>query len=678
MARSDRGAGVRARAGRIAGLRAGAAALAFAVAGAGAAGAQTLDEPDEGATLDTLVVTASGAPIDLRDAPASITVVTQEELRNTAAPDVRGVLSKIEGVTLGRGGNMNTVQIRGLSERYTLFLIDGKRVNSDPNLFRGNDYDSGWVPIDAIERIEVVRGPMSSLYGSDAMGGVVNIITKKDNDVLTGSLTGEYTYQENRKAGDNWSTSLYLAGPIADKVGFRLSGSWAHRDADDWSINPNPDLAGFTESTEKFIDGTLYWRPNAENEVEVNAGWSDRDHDGFPLKRYEVGVTHYGYYGFGTTETRIWADRIRNEYGHGNRLGEKQPNTAWNNGFDGKAVLPLEWGAPQNLTLGLSYLYQKIEDTYVLTGPGGSEASVWQGAVYAEDEIRFTDDFLLTLGLRADDNEVYGGHLSPRVYGVYHFTDALTLKGGWSTGFKSPTLLEMTPAWMQISCGGSCYLVGNDDLDPEDSDSFELGLRYDSGPIRANVTAFRNDIDDMIQFPPARTGDPAVAPTYDNFVGFTADGIPMFAYQNIESARTQGVEVAASYDLNDRWTIGANYTYLDAKNTTDGIDAPLAYQPKHSANLAIDWRATEKLNLNLTVSYSGTQYTYVPTNGDMQYAHKVGAFTTADILASYVFNDRVTARLGVLNLADEEVARDVSDDFNVEGRRYFAALTGRF
>ncbi|MBP7000713.1 TonB-dependent receptor [Amaricoccus sp.] len=257
-------------------------------------------------------------------------------------------------------------------------------------------------------------------------------------------------------------------------------------------------------------------------------------------------------------------------------------------------------------------------------------------------------------------------------------TEALTLKGGWSTGFKSPTLLEMTPAWMQISCGGGCYLVGNEDLDPEDSDSFEVGLRYEQGPLSGNITAFRNDIDDMIQFPPARTNDIALAPTYDNFVGFNADGLPMFAYQNIESARTQGVEIAASYEINDDWTVGANYTYLDAKNTTDGLDAPLAYQPEHSANLAIDWRATEKLNLNLTVSYSGSQYTYVPTNGDMEFAHKVKAYTTADILASYQINDNFSARLGVLNLANEEITREVSDDFNVEGRRYYASLTGRF
>ena len=654
-------------------LLAGAATIALAAG----ARAQTLEEP--GALgLDPIVVTASGAPVDLRDAPASITVVTQEEIENTAAQDLRDVLSKIEGVTLGRAGNFNTVQIRGLPERYTLFLIDGKRVNSDPNMFRGNDFDSGWVPVDAIERVEVVRGPMSSLYGSDAMGGVINIITKKDADKLTGSLTADYTLQQDGKAGDSWSTGLYLSGPIADKLSFRVTGSWAHRDADDWAINPNETLSGFTESTDKFIDGTIYWRPSAENEVEVNAGYADREHDGYPMNRTELGVTHYGYYGFGDTELRVYTDKIENERGHGNALGVDQPNTAWNHGVDGRAVLPLTLGVPQNLTLGFSYLYQKVEDSYVLTGGGETESSVWQGALYAEDEIRFTDDFLVTVGLRADDNENYGSHFSPRVYGVYHLTESLTLKGGYSTGFKSPTLLEMSPNWLQISCGGSCYLVGNESLEPEDSESFEIGLRYARGRLSGNVAAFRNNLDDMIQFPPARTPDAATAPTYDNFVGFTPDGLPIFAYENIESARTQGVEAAISYEVSEDWTVGANYTYLDAENRTDGIDVPLAYQPEHSANLMVDWRPVDRLNLNLTVSYVGSQYTFVPQNGDISNAYKVDAYTTADILASYDFNASFTGRLGVLNVADEQVTREVFDDFNVDGRRFYASLTGRF
>lgn len=147
--------------------------------------------------LGPIVVTASGGAVEVKNAPASITVITAEEIEKTPAKDVRELLSRVPGITLGRAGNMNTVQIRGLGERYSLFMIDGVRVNSSPNMFRGNDYDSGWVPLDAIERIEIVRGPMSSLYGSDAIGGVINVITKKINDEWHGSVTTEYTLQEN-------------------------------------------------------------------------------------------------------------------------------------------------------------------------------------------------------------------------------------------------------------------------------------------------------------------------------------------------------------------------------------------------------------------------------------------------------------------------------------------------
>ena len=136
------------------------------------------DAPD--ASLATVVVTASGNEQDIKDAPASISVITQQELRQRPTHELAELLASVEGVTLNRSANGTpTIQMRGFDQAYTLMLIDGKRVNSSTSMFRGGSaYDSGWVPLDDIERVEVVRGPMSSLYGADAIGGVVNIITK--------------------------------------------------------------------------------------------------------------------------------------------------------------------------------------------------------------------------------------------------------------------------------------------------------------------------------------------------------------------------------------------------------------------------------------------------------------------------------------------------------------------
>ncbi len=635
-------------------------------------------EEEEAIVLNQVVVTASGSAIDKRDAPASITVVTAEEIAKMPAQDVRDILSKVEGVTVGRSGNANTIQIRGLGERYTLFLIDGKRVNSAPNMFRGNDYDSGWVPLDAIERIEIVRGPMSSLYGSDAIGGVINIITKKVTDAWHGSVTTDYTLQQNRDAGDSWRTGFYLSGPLVkDKFGLKLYGSWDHRNADDPSLNPNAALAGFTESDSKFIDATGIWTPDSQNEFDFNYGYSRKAHDNYPLDRHALSLTHRGDYDFGTTELKLWGDRVHNYRGHGNTLGVDQPNTAYNAGIDGKVVLPVDMMFDQKLTIGGSHRYQSIDDPYVLTGEGGTSSSVWQSALFIEDEIKFSDDFLVTLGNRLDYHENFGAHNSPRVYGVYHLTKELTLKGGWSSAFKSPTLLENSPNWRQISCGGSCYLLGSTDLKPETSQSVELGLLYE-GPIwSGGVTAFRNDLKNMIPFPPNRTGDVTEATKYPNFVGFTPDGLPMFTYENVDRARTQGIEASVSVQPFDGWTFKANYTFLDAKNLS-GVERPLAYQPKHSANFGVDWQATEKLNLSVNVNYVGKQYTWVPASGNLEYASKMDAFVTGDVVASYDVNENFTVRGGVLNVADKTVTRTVGDDFNVDGRRFFFSATGRF
>ncbi len=634
-------------------------------------------QEENGVELKTVVITASGYETDKKDAPASISVITSEDIAKMPAQDVRDVLSRVEGVTLGRSGNLNTVQIRGLGERYTLFMIDGKRVTSTPNLFRSNDYDSGWVPLDAIERIEVVRGPMSSLYGSDAMGGVVNIITKKVADKWHGSITTDYTVQQHRDSGDSIRTGFFVSGPLMPYVGLKVYGSWDRRTADDDSINPNPNLPGFTSSTNKFIDATVTWAMDEQNSFDFNYGYSHRNHDDFPVDRHALSLTHNGDYDFGKTELRLWGDRVHNYRGQGNVAGTDEPNTAYNAGVDGKIILPIDMWKEQTLTIGGSYRYQSLKDPYILTGGDSTTSSVWQGALFVEDEIKLTDKFSLTLGNRFDHHENFGSHNSPRAYGVYHLTDELTIKGGWSSAFKAPTLLENSPNWRQISCGGGCYLLGSTELEPETSQSVELGVSYDAVNWGGGVTLFRNRLKNMIPFPPNRTGSVALAPTYDNFVGFTSDGIPMFTYENVDRAQTQGVEATLYVKPHADWNIKANYTYLDAKNLS-GEERPLAYQPRHSANLGVDWSATDKLDLSFSVNYVGKQYTYVPANGNLANASKTDAFVTADIMASYAINENFSVRGGVINIADKRVLRTISDDFNVEGRRYFLSATAKF
>ena len=187
------------------------------------------------------VVTASATEQSVKDAPASISVITQQDLQRKPVQNLKDVLRDVPGVQLtNEGDNRKGVSIRGLSSSYTLILVDGKRVNSRNAVFRHNDFDLNWIPVDAIERIEVVRGPMSSLYGSDALGGVVNIITKKIGQKWTGTLSADTTIQEHRDRGDTYNGQFFTSGPLIDGVlGMKAYGSLAKRAKDDPQSSSN-------------------------------------------------------------------------------------------------------------------------------------------------------------------------------------------------------------------------------------------------------------------------------------------------------------------------------------------------------------------------------------------------------------------------------------------------------
>lgn len=636
--------------------------------------------PDDTGT--EVVITASSTRQKLIDAPASVSVVTEEDLHDRPVRDLTEALDKVEGVTINRSGNQRTIQLRGLGSAYTLIMIDGKRASSTSAMFRGNDFDAGWVPVEAISRVEVVRGPMSSLYGSDAIGGVANIITKPVGDVWSGSVSADYIAQENRDAGDAYKAGFFASGPLVDHVlGLKVYGGYNRRLADG-AVNPDPTIPGIADKREAYLDGTLVWNVNDANAVSANYGYNRLTHEGFPMERQSYALIHTGTYSFGTTQLRYSGDRIRNEVG--NVTGQVNPNEAGNGQIDGRVTLPVEsWR--QTFTFGGEWRVQKLTDPANLRGLPGTptydqnpQTQVEQFAYFFEDEIRFTDNVRLTIGDRYDDHENFGGHHSPRAYLVWHITPQWTLKTGASQAFRAPTLLQNSPNWGSVSCGSAttgCYIIGSTELQPETATSAEIGLRYESKRLTAGITAFDTRLKNMIDIS-NRTRDVTLAPTYPNFVGFLPDGRPIFRYQNIARVKSKGIEANIAYDLNAAWDISANYTYLDVKNLSNPEPIGMIYQPEHSANATLNWRASDRLRLFASVNYVGKQYLAVYTNA--AYNVVQGGYATADIGGSYALTDDVTLRAGILNLANKIIERTSTTEYNEDGRRYFVAVTKRF
>ncbi|EEW1559263.1 TPA: catecholate siderophore receptor CirA [Escherichia coli] len=629
---------------------------------------------------ETMVVTASSVEQNLKDAPASISVITQEDLQRKPVQNLKDVLKEVPGVQLtNEGDNRKGVSIRGLDSSYTLILVDGKRVNSRNAVFRHNDFDLNWIPVDSIERIEVVRGPMSSLYGSDALGGVVNIITKKIGQKWSGTVTVDTTIQEHRDRGDTYNGQFFTSGPLIDGVlGMKAYGSLAKREKDDPQNSTTTDT-GETPRIEGFSsrDGNVEfaWTPNQNHDFTAGYGFDrqDRDSDSLDknrLERQNYSVSHNGRWDYGTSELKYYGEKVENK-----NPGNSSPITSESNTVDGKYTLPLT-AINQFLTVGGEWRHDKLSDAVNLTGGTSSKTSASQYALFVEDEWRIFEPLALTTGVRMDDHETYGEHWSPRAYLVYNATDTVTVKGGWATAFKAPSLLQLSPDWTSNSCRGACKIVGSPDLKPETSESWELGLYYmgEDGwleGVESSVTVFRNDVKDRISI--SRTSDVNAAPGYQNFVGFTANGVPVFSYYNVNKARIQGVETELKIPFNDEWKLSINYTYNDGRDVSNGENKPLSDLPFHTANGTLDWKplALEDWSFYVSDHYTGQK------RADSATAKTPGGYTIWNTGAAWQVTKDVKLRAGVLNLGDKDLSRD-DYSYNEDGRRYFMAVDYRF
>jgi len=635
-------------------------------------------QQDTAPELRTVVVTASSVAHDLKDAPASVTVITREDIEKRPVMELAELLGTAEGVTLSRSGNLVPgVQIRGMGQAYTLFLIDGKRVNSTNVMFRGNDYDTGWVPTSEIERIEVVRGPMSSLYGSDAIGGVVNIITRKTGKTWRGSAKVDVVAPQASEAGNGSSASVSVSGPLVpDVLGLRVSAARDKRQADG-AVNASGQ-DGFQLIQNEMLNAQLTWTPDKNHEVTLGLDSSRRNHDGFVLEREAVSLAHKGRHSFGTSEVTLNLDHTRNQTGM--ITGQVNPNKARSNSLNGKLVMPLDT-LSQVLTVGGEFRDDKLTDPTNLSGWPGSPstgrnpvAQVSQYAVFVEDEIPVGDKLKLTVGNRFDHHENFGGHHSPRAYAVYPLSQELTLKAGVARAFRAPTLLQGSPNWGSVSCGSAtvgCYIVGSPNLKPETSTSKEIGLQWDKGWMGGGLTLFQSDIKDMIDIS-NRTANAVLGASYPNFVGLLADGRPVFAYENIAKVQTKGLEASLRATFNPQWGMKANYTYTHARNTSTATATPLAYRPRHQAHVNVDWKPSDAWAVNAGVRHVGEQVITVWNNTTK------AAYNVVDLTAAYRINQLFTLRAGVLNVGNQGNERLSSADYNEEGRRYFVSVSASF
>jgi len=648
---------------------AGALAAASLAGLASAQGAETLDGRD-GATLGAVVVTATGFEQAIEEAPASISVIPGEALRQRSFRDLTDALRDVEGVVVNGSSNETDISILGMPGDYTLILVDGKRQGLRDARVNGNrGYEQSFIPpAAAIERIEVVRGPMSSLYGSDAIGGVINIITRKVPKAWGGSVGLDYTAQQHSEFGNAAQGQFYLAGPLkADVLGLQLWGRQLNRQADD----DVQRTEGFTRARHSDLTARLAVTPSAQQEILVEGGvtrlkngdgpsanWATREQEN---DRDHASVTHKGRWGWASSEVSLaWERGSRWGLSDGTSaaqraFAERQPEVS-NRVFDAKLVAPV--GGAHIVTGGVQWNHTQLEDwNEGLNDRVRRTFDVTQKAVFVEDEWSLTDKLRLTGGLRVDHHDRYGTHSSPRLYANWQASDQWTLKGGVSRGFKTPEIRAVIPGYAYLR-RNRFVMLGNPDLKPETSTNYEIGALWSNrSNLSGGATVFYNDFQNKL----------STVTTDQRWNGFIRmDRV------NIDKARIAGLELSGHWQATRALAFKANYTYLDSEQKSGpNQGAPLTLTPQHTANLRAEWKASQRTTWWSAAHYYGKESTSTVNAGT------VPAYTFMDLGVNYQWSPSITLNAALYNLGDKQLDAATYDKTSY-GRRLWLGVNASF
>lgn len=658
------------------------------------------ETPPSTLVLDEIVITAAGFEQNVEDAPASITVITAEELEKGNIRSLSDALREVQGVVTTGIANEEDISIRGLPGQYTLILIDGKRQGTRESRTNGSSgFEQSFIPpVSAIDRIEVVRGPMSSLYGSDAMGGVINIITKPVSDTWSGSITGEVTVPQDSKFSSSRQTSVYLNGPLVqDVLGLQIWGrildrseaqvddGLRERDLKNYgarlSYAINPDHKIMLEGNRTTIDDT----GRVGNSIPPLATNGQPNSDSFQYnKRDFFSLSYNGNWGATTADISLSRENGERQTAVGDGTGsaissDRRPKIT-NDVWEMKYNTPLNFWGEHRLTYGGQYFNAKLKDV----NPGLNdgiirEFSAWQAALFLEDEWQIRDEFALTLGARYNKHEEFGSHITPRVYAVWNATDTLTVKGGISTGYRAPDLRSVVPGYYYTTQRGAGVIVSNPDLEPEESTSYELSALYSQSNYTLGATVFRTDFENKIENMNTGTQIVVDGTTYNRW-----------EYFNVGEARIQGLELTGTWDVRPDLQLRASYTLTDSEQRTgDYSGLPLSRTPKHMASLRAEWMAPitdldvwgavnyhgKEINSGARIGTNGRPYRYNAA-GDV-IAYEYDDYLTVDLGANYRLNDHTTLKTAIYNMLDKELYPTDTNTV-VEGRSFWLGITASF
>ena len=620
----------------------------------------------EQAEVDTVYVTAEK---QLQQS-LGVSRISKDDIdKRPAVNDISEFVRTMPGVNLtgntatGQRGNKRQIDLRGMGPENTLILIDGKPVNSRQSeriSMRGERNtrgDSNWVPVEEIESITVLRGPAATRYGSGAMGGVVNIVTKKVSKEFKGQVNLYANQPQDSKEGATRRIGFNLSGPIIqDTLGFRIYGNLNKTDADAADINTghgNDSAAGVEGVRNKDIAGRLQWKispaqtlildssysrqgniyngdtqnsnPPVRDKVALYNGLVNSKAETARLYRSAFSLTHDGAWEWGDTKNVISYERTVNSHlpeglaggPEGSYTGLDFVQSRLKNlRLSSEANIPFKLGVDNVLTVGAEFTDSKLDDpasntqgfedqgkTDVFNGISatrGGKASQRNWAAYVEDNISLTDKTHLIPAIRFDHNSDSGSNWSPALNFSHQIGENWLVKGGVARAYKAPNLYQTNPDFILYTRGQGCPLNAPN----------KVRCYYMGNSNLKSETSINKEIG--LEF--NKNGWQASATYFhnayrnkivigENIIATSDIGNWLLQWENTPKATISGIEGNLVIPLHDTLKWSNNFTYMHKSEDYQGN--PLSLVPKHTINSTLSWTPNERFDANLTFTHYG-------------------------------------------------------------------------
>lgn len=606
-------------------------------------------------TFEDMVITAKSNS-STKEIAASVTVITAEEIAQSGASNLQEVLKNVPGFsytinsssTYGR----KNIGLRGMDSERVLILIDGERINSTDGFIGHSNYQSSWLDVGTIEKVEVIKGAGAVLYGSEAMGGVVNIITKNSAKESYGRYSLSTSTLPNRDGGDHNRASLSSGLKINDKLYVNANVAFAKRDyvtendalkfeAQDqhnvdlrmaYNFTPETELVfNFSDSHEdrNLVDSPYYDIDRQRKGVALNTqinGWQT------VFKAYQVNSDN-AYHGFG--QSPYYTHEIEDSV-----ISAEMMGTLVDTHF-------ITWGLERHTT----------DYTQDYANPASSDykaEGTTQNSLYIQDKFKLGTG-TMTAGVRYDNNDQFGSETSPELGYVLPITDSIDLKMQYAEAYKAPNIKEADDNYI-YSHGypGASVFQGNSDLKPETSQSIEVGISGVTGSTSWSATAYRIVANDLIQS--TNTG------TTSAITGGT-----LYQYENVDDASINGAEFIVSTDLTDSLFLDASYNTM---KTDDGNGGELAFRPDQTFKAKLTYEMPLGFTANWSVNHTGEA-----KDG----TDDVSAYTIHDLAINKRINKALNLQFAVNNVLDE-LNEDEDDNHITElaGRELKLTVSGSF